>query len=256
MKTSVIIPARMASSRFPGKPLTKILDLPMIEHVRRRALLADGIDEVIVATCDQEIADAVTQVGGKSEMTADTHERCTTRVDEASYSDDAEIVVIIAGDEPLTLPETIERVVKPLHENPSLDCTNLLSEIKDKKDFSDINIVKAVTDQAGFIIYYSRSPIPYFRLQVKCPVFRQTGLMAFRTAFLHRFTALPETPFEMAESVDMLRLLEHGYRVLGVPTDKETYGVDHPKDIEKILTVLETDTLQQELYKRSLEVGS
>lgn len=226
----------------------------MIEHVRRRALLAEGIDEVFVATCDQEIMDVVTASGGMAVMTAKTHERCTTRVDEASHAVNADIVVIIAGDEPLTLPETIEQVVKPMHENPDLDCTNLLSEIKDPADFNDINIVKAATDLAGYIMYYSRSPIPNFRVPGECPIYRQTGLMAFRTPFLHKFTALPETPFERVESVDMLRLLEHGYRVLGVPTTVETYGVDHPGDIDKVLSVLAAGEGQQLLYKRTLEV--
>ena len=256
MRTTVIIPARMASSRFPGKPLAKIRDLPMIEHVRRRALLAEGVDEVVVATCDREIIDVVEASGGKAVMTADTHERCTTRVDEASRSTEADIVVIIAGDEPLTLPETIEQVVNPVHSDPDLDCTNLLSEIKDNQDFSDINIVKAATDQAGYIMYYTRSSIPCFRIQGACPIYRQTGLMAFRTPFLHQFNALPETPFERVESVDMLRLLEHGYRVMGVPTTEETYGVDHPGDIDKVLSVLEKDDRQQTLYERSFEVSA
>ncbi|MDP6683397.1 MAG: 3-deoxy-manno-octulosonate cytidylyltransferase [Desulfobacterales bacterium] len=256
MKTTVIIPARMASSRFPGKPLVEIRGLPMIEHVRRRAMLAEGIDRVIVATCDQKIFDVVEQAGGKAIMTADTHERCTTRVDEACRSSDSDIVVVIAGDEPLTLPETIEQVVKPVQENDEIDCTNILSEIRNNNDFTDMNIVKTATDQKGFILYYSRSPIPYYRLQGECPIYRQTGLMAFRTPFLHRYTALSETPFEKVESVDMLRLLEHGYRILGVPTSEETYGVDHPGDIDKVLSVLKTDVRQQKLYKRSLEVSS
>jgi len=231
-----------------------ILDLPMIEHVRRRARLAAGIDEVVVATCDREIFDVVTASGGKAVMTSDAHERCTTRVDEASYASGADIVIIVAGDEPLTLPETVERVAKPLQENPDLQCTNLLSEIRDPADFNDINIVKAATDQAGYILYYSRSPIPYFRVKGDCPIYRQTGLMAFRTSFLHRFTGLPETPFERVESVDMLRLLEHGHRILGVPTSIETYGVDHPRDIEKVLSILAADKKQNMLYKRTLEV--
>jgi len=255
-KTSVIIPARMASSRFPGKPLVKIRELPMIEHVRRRALLARGIDEVIVATCDKEIIDVVTQNGGKAVMTADTHERCTTRVDEASYDVDTDIVVIIAGDEPLTLPETIEQVAKPLIDNPDIECTNLVSTIKNDNDFRDVNIVKAALNKAGFIMFYTRAPIPCFRVKDKCPIYRQTGLMAFRTPFLHQYTALPETPFERVESIDMLRLLEHGKRILGVPTDVETYGVDHPEDVDKVLSVLEQDELQQDLYHRTLAASS
>lgn len=227
-----------------------ILDLPMIEHVRRRALLAKGIGEVVVATCDQAIVDVVTGAGGKAIMTSDAHERCTTRVEEAMNHLDGEIVVIVQGDEPLIMPEAIEQVVAPLQHRADVDCTNLLSKIVDEAGFQDINIVKAATDQAGFIMYFSRAPIPYFRHKADCPIFRQMGIMAFRTPFLSKYTALPETPFEQVESVDMLRLLEHGHKILGVPTTYATLGVDHPEDVPKVEHVLQANPVQRRLYER------
>jgi len=253
-KATVIIPARMASSRYPGKPLAMILGLPMIEHVRRRALLAKGIDEVVVATCDQAVVDVVTAAGGKAILTGNSHERCTTRVEEAMRDLDGEIVVIVQGDEPLILPEAIEQVVTPLRDRLDVSCTNLLSKIADEADFQDINIVKAATNQAGFIMYFSRAPIPCFRHKADCPIFRQMGIMAFRTAFLTEYAALPETPFEKAESIDMLRLLEHGYRILGAPTEHATIGVDHVGDIDRVEQILRTDAMQRALH-RQVEKG-
>ncbi len=254
-KTIAVIPARMASSRFPGKPLAMILDLPMIEHVRRRAGLCAAVDDVVVATCDQEIVDAVTRYGGKAVMTTDTHERCTTRVEEAMDSLDGEIVVIVQGDEPLILPQAIEKVVAPLQRCSDINCTNLLSRLTDDADFTDTNIVKAATNQAGFIMFFSRAPIPHFLHNAECPIYRQMGIMAFRTPFLRKYTALPETPFERVESVDMLRLLEHGYRILGAPTEHATVGVDHPQDVPRVEDTLKTDSVQREVYERIVETN-
>jgi len=250
---TAVIPARMASSRYPNKPLAMILGLPMIEHVRRRALLAHGIDDVVVATCDQAIVDVVTAAGGKAVLTSDNHTRCTTRVEEAMSNIDGEIVVIVQGDEPLVLPEAIEQVVAPLQDRPDIPCTNLLSIIESEEDFEDVNIVKAATDQAGFVMYFSRAAIPFFRETCDCPIFRQMGIMAFRTPFLTEYAALPETPFERAESIDMLRLLEHGHRILGVPTKHATIGVDFASDIDRVERILKTDAKQQALYRRIIK---
>lgn len=206
----------MASSRFPGKPLVPILGLPMVEHVRRRALLAADIAEVVVATCDTTIFDAVRAMGGAAVMTADTHERCTDRVEEAMRSLDGDIVVMVQGDEPLLVPEAVERVARPLRDRPDVVCTNLLSPLESERDLSNPNIVKAACAQDGRVLFFSRAPIPFYRARVACPIYRQTGIMAFRTELLRRYATLPETPFERAESVDMLRLLEHGVAIHGV----------------------------------------
>jgi 3-deoxy-manno-octulosonate cytidylyltransferase (CMP-KDO synthetase) len=240
----------MDSSRFPGKPLVPILGLPMIEHVRRRSLLADGIDSVIVATCDQVIKEFVDLNGGRAVMTKDTHERCTERVQEAMESLPGEIVVMVQGDEPLLNPNAITQVTKPLLNDPSLDVVNLLSSIESPDDFTNPNIVKAVCDISLNIIYLTRSAIPYFRKTVKVPVFRQTGIMAFRSSFLPRFSSLPETALEVAESIDMLRLLEYGVRIRGVIVDYVTIGVDHPSDVQIVETVLIEDAFQKSLNNK------
>ena len=142
-KIVAVIPARMESSRFPGKPLAKILDLPLVEHVRRRTLLAEKIDEVVVATCNQEIKKMIESYGGKAVMTADTHERCTERVEEAMTHLEGDIVIILQGDEPLFSPDMLKHLVQPMLEDDSIFCTNLLSNINDESDLQDVDIVKA-----------------------------------------------------------------------------------------------------------------
>jgi len=247
---TVVIPARMASSRYPGKPIVPIFGLPMIEHVRRRALLAERADLVVVATCDAAIKTVVEAAGGRAVMTRDTHERCTDRVEEAMQHLSGDIVAMVQGDEPLLRPEAISRVVQPLLEDPALDVVNLLSPLESADDYANPNIVKAVCNLRGEVIYLTRAPVPCFREQRPVPVFRQTGIMAFRASFLPRFSALPETPLERAESVDMLRVLEHGIRIAGVVADYVTLGVDRPSDVGLIESVLRTDPLQRALFDR------
>ena len=249
-KVIVVIPARMASSRFPNKPLAYIRDLPMIEHVRRRALLAEGIDEVVVATCDQAIMDVVTEAGGKAVMTSDKHERSTERVAEALDSLTGDVVVVVQGDEPLLLPEVIGQVAAPLLDRDDLTCVSLLSPLESEADYTNPNIVKAACDQRGHILFFSRAPIPYFQRPGRCPIYRETGIRAFRADFVQTYTALPETPFERVESVDMLRLLEHGYKILGVPMEYTTVGVDHPEDVDIVEHILRTDSVQRGLYEQ------
>jgi len=246
----VVIPARMASSRFPGKPLVSIAGLPLVEHVRRRALLAKGASDVVVATCDESIRDAIVGFGGRAVMTADTHERCTGRLSEAMRHLTGEIVVMVQGDEPLLLPEAVERIAAPLLADPSITCTNLLSPLESRADRDNPDIVKAACSQAGEVMFLSRSPIPHYRMDVDCPVYRQTGIMGFRASLLRTYESLPATPFERAESIDMLRLLEHGYRITGVVVDCPTYGVDRPADVEVIEQLLRDDETQRGLHAR------
>lgn len=253
-KVAVVIPARMASSRFPGKPIAKILDLPMIEHVRRRACLSSTVDDVYVATCDDEIFKAVTRHGGHALMTANTHERCTDRVEEAAKALEHDIIVIIQGDEPLFEPVVLEILLEPMQNDDNSYCTNLLSVIRDDEDVSDIDNVKAVLDKKGFIMYFSRSPIPYLRVRNNCPMYRQTGISAFTKAFLNLYSSLPPTPLEIAESVDFLRILEHGYSIRGVIHMRKTVGVERESDIEIVEKILKEDILQHRIYQRILEL--
>jgi 3-deoxy-manno-octulosonate cytidylyltransferase (CMP-KDO synthetase) len=249
-KIVAIIPARMGASRFPGKPLAKILDLPMIEHVRRRVNLCEAIEEVYVATCDQEIYDTVQSFGGKAIMTLPTHERCTDRVEEAARGIDADIVVLVQGDEPLFVMEVADNLLKPMLHDEQILCVNLLSTIQDQSDLTDTDIVKAVMNPEGFVIYYSRAPIPYQRVRSPIPLYRQTGLSAFRKNFLTKFSLLSQTPLEITESVDFLRMIENGYRIKGVVYEQEMIGVDQPEHIALIENVLRCDETQKKIYQR------
>jgi len=246
----VIIPARMGSSRFPGKPLARILGLPMIEHVRRRVSLCDFVSGVYVATCDDEIREAVESFGGEVIMTADTHERGTDRVEEAASSLDSDIIVNVQGDEPLILPEAVQDVVRPLAERDDVLCSCLIYPITNPDELNDTNVVKTVLDQDSQVMYFSRSPIPHFRVNQGYPLHKESGIRAFRKGFLHQYSKLAQTPLERAESVDMLRVLEHGYRLLGVVTTRATCGVDIPGDIARVEKLLTEDEEQRMLYER------
>jgi len=244
MKVVGVIPARMASTRFPGKPLAPILGIPMIEHVYRRSALSRSLSAVSVATCDDEIAKVVEDFGGEAIMTDACHERCTDRVAEAMEDRDADIIVIIQGDEPMVRPEMIEQAVQPMLEEPALDCVNLMAAIGDPRDFHDPNEVKVVCDTRGYALYFSREPIPSEKKYGKpVTVYRQVCIMPFRREFLFTYTKLPPTPLEIIESVDMLRVLEHGYRIRMVLTDYETCSVDTPGDLEYVEQAMKNDPL-------------
>lgn len=256
-KVVTVIPARMASTRFPGKPLVRILNLPMVEHVRRRALLAKGVDDVIVATCDEAILAVAAQYGGKAVMTADTHERASERAAEAMTHFTADVVAVAQGDEPTLLPADVERVIAPLLERDDIECVSLLSSLESDADYTNPNIVKAACDQRGQIMFFSRAPIPHYQKKgVSCPIYRETGIRAFRADFLQTYWKLPPTPFERAESVDMMRVLEHGYRILGVPVAHPTMGVDHAGDVPLVEHVLQTDPAQRDLHERVLRMAA
>jgi 3-deoxy-manno-octulosonate cytidylyltransferase (CMP-KDO synthetase) len=250
-KIIAVIPARMASSRFPGKPLAKILDLPMIEHVRRRVCLSEILNEAYVATCDQSIKNAVEGYNGKVIMTSDSHQRCTDRVAEAVgnlHLNDQDIIAVISGDEPLFPPELIEVLVKPMLDDPQIVCTNIVSAITGESDMQDKDVVKAVLDLKGRIMCFSRSAIPYERVKSNCPKYRQTGLAAFTKKFLLEFSALSPTPLEIAESVDFMRILEHGHSIQGVIYNRKTIGVDQKEHVPQVEEVLRQDPAHQRIY--------
>ncbi|MDX1737079.1 MAG: 3-deoxy-manno-octulosonate cytidylyltransferase [Alphaproteobacteria bacterium] len=249
-KVIAVIPARMGSSRFPGKPIASIAGLPMIEHVRRRVELAGSIDEVVVATCDQEIMDVVEKSGGKAVMTANTHERCTDRVAEAMQSLDGDIVVIVQGDEPMLMPDVLDRLVEPFFQDPSVYCTNIVSRIQTQEDFEDVDVVKALLSETKDIMWFTRAPAPYQRVEGERPMYRQTGLSAFKRDFLTTFTDAAETQLEIIESVDFLRIVGHGYKIRAVVHDDRTIGVDRPEDVKRIEEVLENDPKQAEIFRK------
>lgn len=244
MKVVAIIPARMASTRFSGKPLEPILGRSMIEHVYRRTTLSDRMDQVVVATCDREIYEAVETFGGQAVMTSSAHERSTDRIAEAAHTLEGDIFLNVQGDEPMVKPEMLELLCQPLLEDPSLPCTNLMVRLTSIEDLEDPNQVKVVCNQRTEALYMSREPIPTTRyLGADVPMWRQLGLIAFTRDFLQRFTELPPTPLEQAESVDMLRAIEHGYPVRMVESPFMTYGVDTPADLALVEEKMASDEL-------------
>jgi 3-deoxy-manno-octulosonate cytidylyltransferase (CMP-KDO synthetase) len=245
-----IIPARMASSRFPGKPLARIHDIPMIGHVFSRCRMSSRLEDVYVATCDREIADYIEAIGGKAVMTADTHERASDRTAECLLKIEAvlgrrvDIVVMIQGDEPMVVPEMIDLAVLPLLQDESLSIVNLMAPLQTREEHEDPGEVKVVTDRAGFALYFSREPIPSRRKGAReIPMLKQVCIIPFRRDFLITFNKLAPTPLEQVESVDMLRVLEHGYRVKMVASPLRTYSVDTEEDRRKVEGAMNGDPL-------------
>lgn len=250
MKIIGIIPARMESSRYPGKPLAKIHGIPMVGHCYLRAKMCSLLDEVYVATCNQEVVDYMDSIGGQAIMTANTHERASDRAAEAMLKVEAaigkkvEIVVMIQGDEPMLTPEMLTQAIAPMRADSSVQVVNLVGDIATREDHDDPNEVKVVVDLKGDALYFSREPIPSWKKGGKnVPMKKQICIIPFRRDFLLKFNQLPQTPLEIAESVDMLRVLESGYKVRMVPTPAESYSVDTPQDLCDVEAAMQSDSL-------------
>lgn len=244
-KIAAVIPARMNSSRFPGKPLALLAGRAMLEHIVRRAELCGILDAIYVATPDEEIRRAVETFGGKTIMTAATHQRASDRVAEAAVGLNAEIIVMIQGDEPMITPEMIEQAAAPLLVDSSVKLTNLTARIRSEAEYLDRNTIKVVMNQRREALYFSRAPIPPldFAAHNRAPVFKQVCVIAFRKNFLREFAALPGGALEQAESIDMLRALEHGAPVRMVETEVYTHAVDTPADLRAVELMMRDDAL-------------
>lgn len=256
MNIIAIIPARMASSRFPGKPLANIHGTPMIGHCYFRTRMCEKLLETYVATCDQEIFDYIVSIGGKAVMTADTHERCSDRTAEAMIKIESEIgqkvdiVVMVQGDEPMLTPEMIEQAVKPLLDDSTFNVVNLMAKIETVEEFEDPNEVKVVVDPQSNAIYFSREPIPSRKKgATDVPMLKQVCIIPFRRDFLLKFNELEPTPLEIIESVDMMRVIEHGYRVKMVFSDLSTFSVDTAEDLARVEKLMEDDPLIEQYPK-------
>lgn len=240
MKILALIPARMSSSRFPGKPMAPILGKPMIGHVYERVTQSPLLDATAVATCDREICDYIESIGGIAVMTGDQHERASDRCAEAlvklekANNTRYDIVVMIQGDEPMTHPDMIAEAVQPLLDDPKIQVVNLLGEIKDVTEFEDRNCIKVVCDLDSNALYFSREPIPTRCKVDEIPMGKQVCIIPFRRDFLLEYTRMTPTPLEIAESVDMMRVLEHGLKVRMVPTRHNTQAVDTPNDLARV----------------------
>ena len=239
MNILALIPARMGSSRFPGKPMAKIINKPMIGHVYERVVKCNLLTKVAVATCDKEIAEYINSIGGHAVMTSNKHERASDRCSEAlGYLEKQDgiqydIVVMVQGDEPMTHSNMITEAVTPMLDDSEILVTNLLGDIDNIEEFEDRNCIKVVCDLNSDALCFSREPIPTRKFG-DVSMKKQVCIIPFTRTFLLEYTELPPTPLEIAESVDMMRVLEHGMKVKMVPTKHQSYAVDTQEDLNKV----------------------
>lgn len=230
-----LIPARYESTRLPGKPLALIDGKPMIQHVFERTCAVDVVDQVLVATDDGRIADAVRAFGGEVAMTSPGHQSGTDRIAEVARDLDAEIVVNVQGDLPFLEPAMVQAAVALMHADTILPMATLKVPIRDEAEMTNPNAVKVVTDRDGFALYFSRSPLPYWRAAASGGIlgYKHLGLYAYRRDFLLRFARLAPTPLERAEKLEQLRALEWGFRIKVAETSGAGIEVDTPQDLER-----------------------
>jgi 3-deoxy-manno-octulosonate cytidylyltransferase (CMP-KDO synthetase) len=232
-----VIPARYASTRFPGKPLAPIAGRPMIQHVVERVRQAQTVTRVVVATDDERIRAAVAEFGGEAVMTRSDHRSGTDRVAEVSAHIAADVYVNVQGDEPLIAPETIDAIVSAMLEDESVQVATPCIEIAEANDIMDPNIVKVVLDFDGNALYFSRAPIPWVRdssAGLAVSHWKHLGLYAFRHSALVEYPTLPPGQLEPIEQLEQLRWLENGFRIRVVETAHDAVSVDVPADAERV----------------------
>jgi 3-deoxy-manno-octulosonate cytidylyltransferase (CMP-KDO synthetase) len=238
MKIIAFIPARYDSTRFPGKPLALIAGKPMIRHVYRCALSCPDISDVFVATDNERIFRCVQEFGGKAIMTGQKHPSGTDRVAEAAQKINLkmdDIIINIQGDQPLFKPSPISQMIAPLLEDRDLPMSTLMYRITDELEVQHPDVVKLVTDNEGFALYFSRSPIPFFRdADSDQTHYKHLGFYGYRMEFLTTFAGLPVGRLESAEKLEPLRFLEYGYRIKVVESQHDSIEIDKEKDIEKV----------------------
>jgi 3-deoxy-manno-octulosonate cytidylyltransferase (CMP-KDO synthetase) len=256
MNIIAIIPARMGSTRYPGKPLAPILGVPMVGHVAFRTAMCGILAGTYVATCDDVIRAYAESAGLKAVMTGDHHVRCTTRTAEAMLKIEemtgkkADIVVMVQGDEPMVTPEMIDASIRPMIADPSVNVANLMAEMHSLEEFEDPNEVKVVVDRDNNALYFSREPIPSRKKGSDVvPMRKQVCIIPFRRDYLLHFNEMPESPLEIYESVDMMRILEHGGKVRMVPIAERTVSVDTPADLMHAEKLMKNDQLRK-LYTK------
>ena len=246
-KILAVIPARWASTRFPGKPIADILGKPMVQWVSERAQKANLINEVVIATDDKRIYDAVLDFGGQAVMTSPNHQSGTDRVAEVVRNIECDIVVNVQGDEPLIPSENIDLVIKPLLDSGDLSASTLMVAIHSWSEMLDPNICKVVVDNVGRALYFTRAPLPYNRDHEcvdKSKVdganqmifgYKHIGVYAYRKSFLLKFSNMKTSRLENTEKLEQLRILENGYSIQVVETKQNSIGVDQPNDLDRII---------------------
>ena len=238
MKILCVIPARYASTRLPGKPLADIVGKPMIQHVYERSAQATIPQQVVVATDDEKVFQAVQQFGGKVVMTSSEHQTGTDRLAEvASKYAEVDVIINVQGDEPLIDPKVIDELAQEFLNDTALQMASVMS-IMDTEDYQNPNAVKVVTDLNNNALYFSRSLLPYPRVAGKANVYEHIGIYAYKKDFLLKFAKLEPTPLEQSESLEQLRALENGYKIKMIKTKSKFIGVDSIEDLQTVNELL------------------
>lgn len=251
IRIAAIIPARMDSQRFPGKPLLELRGLPMIEHVRRRALRCPQFTEVVVATCDRVIADVVARHGGRFLMTSPHHPAASDRVAEAMQQLHCTHVVNVQGDEILVLPSDLTHMAAAMIQEPELPAWNAVAPLEAAVELGDRSIVKCAVSQAGNILYCARdvSPLATVLPSPWEPLRKVLGILGYRRDFLKRYGQLTRTPLEAAEAIDQSRIVEHDVVLRAVEFHRGYPGINEPREIELVEHYLDEDPQQQEMLR-------
>lgn len=232
-KILCVIPSRIGSTRIPRKPLLPIQGKPMIQWVYENASRCSVLSKVIVATDSNEIADLITSIGGNVAMTDPDIQTGSDRA--ACVADnfpEMDVIINLQGDEPFIRPKMLEQLVSPYLNGESPDMTTLAYPLDMETKYREAGAVKVITDLQGNALYFSRSPIPYFRTTQRAPVYHHIGLYAFRRDFLMLYKTLPQTPLEKTESLEQLRVLEHGYKIRVCLTEEKTLEINTPEEYE------------------------
>ena len=252
VKIAAIIPARIASTRYPGKPLIEIHGLPMIEHVRRRVLLCEGFSDVVVATCDTEIQEAIEFFGGRVLMTAKNHIMASDRVAEAALNLDCTHVINVQGDEILLMPSDLSNMVKSIISDPDGQYWNAIAQIEKPEELSDTTIVKCVISTSGRILYCARD---FSHLNLKStfePVRKILGILGYCRESLFAFSQLSRTSLESSQSIDQSRIIEHEISLLAVPFKKGYPGINDSREEQMVRQIFRTDSRQRSILKKIL----
>ena len=237
-KTAIIIPARYGSSRLEGKPLIEVEGKPIIQWVFEKAKASKYADEIIVATDDERIFNAVKAFGGNVEMTSTEHKSGSDRIMEVvSRHPEISFICNLQGDEPLIKPESIDAVIKNVIEDEKADISTLIREIS-PQEAQNPNLVKCVTDNNGFALYFSRSVIPYERNTGIAKFYGHLGIYGYKRSALEAMTSLPQTMLEKTESLEQLRALENGMKIKTSIVDFVPVGIDTKEDLEKFKSLV------------------
>ena len=244
-KVVVVIPARYASTRLPGKPLVALAGKPMIQRVYEPAKLAQRVDRVIVATDDERIVKAVEKFGGEARMTRSDHRTGTERVAEVAAHEEGEVFVNVQGDEPLLDPAAVDTAVASLLEEPAAPIATVATPIKTPADIMDPNVVKTVLDFDGNALYFSRAPIPWVRdtaSKIQVRHLKHLGLYVFQRDALLEYPTLPQGELERVEQLEQLRWLENGWRIRVAEVEHDAVSVDVPEDVGRVEKLLQGES--------------